>query len=113
VGDALGEVGGRRAERWIRLTVEEAYIHRAKHVPRLAKRPKIRAWGTHDDAAKGGDYFRVKAKGGVFCRLMRTGLARTGPESDRMSRAAASTPSNPTRHRPRDADFVPHRHQGS
>jgi predicted pyridoxine 5'-phosphate oxidase superfamily flavin-nucleotide-binding protein len=76
VADALDEVGGRRAERWIRVTVEEAYIHCAKHVPRLAKRPKIRAWGTDDDAAKGGDYFRVKAQ---KRRFLSSDAHRTSP----------------------------------
>lgn len=61
VADALAGRSGRQPERWVWVTVEEAYIHCAKHVPRLVKRPKIRAWGSDDEHAKGGDYFRVRA----------------------------------------------------
>jgi predicted pyridoxine 5'-phosphate oxidase superfamily flavin-nucleotide-binding protein len=48
---------GRRPERWVWLAVDEAYIHCAKHIPRLAKVPRKRAWGTDDLRRKGGDYF--------------------------------------------------------
>ncbi len=55
-------VPGRRAERWIVVTVEEAYIHCSKHIPRLQPVARTRDWGTDDPAKKGGDYFRVAAE---------------------------------------------------
>ncbi|QQN78501.1 pyridoxamine 5'-phosphate oxidase family protein [Streptomyces sp. XC 2026] len=50
---------GRRAELWVRVDVEEAYIHCAKHIPHLVKAPKrtARAWGSDDYRRKGGDFF--------------------------------------------------------
>ena len=50
-------VPGRRPERWVLVNVEEAYIHCAKHIPRLLKLPRERAWGTDDVRRKGGDFF--------------------------------------------------------
>ena len=60
--DRLDIVPGRRAERWIVVTVEEAYIHCSKHIPRLEPAPRTRDWGTDDPAKKGGDYFGVTAQ---------------------------------------------------
>jgi uncharacterized protein len=51
---------GRRAERWVVVEVEEAYVHCRKHVPRMARVDQKREWGTDDPGRKGGDYFRVK-----------------------------------------------------
>jgi uncharacterized protein len=51
---------GRRAERWVSVYVEEAYIHCAKHIPRLMKLPRDRAWGTDDIRRKGGDFFGAR-----------------------------------------------------
>jgi predicted pyridoxine 5'-phosphate oxidase superfamily flavin-nucleotide-binding protein len=48
---------GRRPERWVWITVEEAYIHCSKHIPWLEKRDKRIYWGTDDARQKGGDYF--------------------------------------------------------
>ncbi|MEE1929988.1 pyridoxamine 5'-phosphate oxidase family protein [Streptomyces sp. TRM 70351] len=52
-------VPGRRPELWVRVTVEEAYIHCAKHIPHLQYAPKrtAREWGTDDHKRKGGDFF--------------------------------------------------------
>lgn len=52
-------VPGRRALLWVRVTVEEAYIHCAKHIPQLQKAPRrtARDWGTDDYKRKGGDFF--------------------------------------------------------
>jgi hypothetical protein len=50
----------RRAERWVVVEIEEAYIHCRKHIPRMSRVPEKREWGTDDPARKGGDYFRAK-----------------------------------------------------
>lgn len=54
-------VPGRRPERWVSVSVEEAYIHCAKHIPRMLKVPQQRAWGTDDARRKGGDFFGTAA----------------------------------------------------
>jgi predicted pyridoxine 5'-phosphate oxidase superfamily flavin-nucleotide-binding protein len=51
---------GTRPERWVLVTVEEAYMHCSKHIPRLMKADKALHWCTDDPANKGGDYFRAK-----------------------------------------------------
>jgi uncharacterized protein len=56
---ATDPVPGRRPERWVLVDVVEAYIHCAKHIPRLLKLPRDRAWGTDDVRRKGGDFFDV------------------------------------------------------
>jgi uncharacterized protein len=53
---------GRRAARWVVVTVTEAYIHCRKHIPRMAKVSEQRPWGTDDPASKGGDYFGARAE---------------------------------------------------
>jgi hypothetical protein len=53
-------VPGRRPERWVVVSVIEAYIHCSKHIPRLARIPRTRHWGTDDVKRKGGDYFGAK-----------------------------------------------------
>jgi predicted pyridoxine 5'-phosphate oxidase superfamily flavin-nucleotide-binding protein len=58
----IAETGGRRPEGWVLVMVEEAYIHCAKHIPRLEKvEGAVRHWGTDDVRAKGGDYFQAKS----------------------------------------------------
>ena len=52
--------GGRRAEAWIIIGVEEAYIHCSKHVPLLQRLDKQIAWGTDDERLKGGNFFNIK-----------------------------------------------------
>jgi predicted pyridoxine 5'-phosphate oxidase superfamily flavin-nucleotide-binding protein len=52
-------VAGRRAERWVQVHVEEAYVHCRKHIPHLSKQPRRRDWGTDDVHSKGGDFFDV------------------------------------------------------
>jgi predicted pyridoxine 5'-phosphate oxidase superfamily flavin-nucleotide-binding protein len=57
------QVPGRRAERWVNVFVEEAYIHCAKHIPRLRRvTAEDRAWGTDDVRRKGGDFFGAAAE---------------------------------------------------
>lgn len=51
---------GRRAERWVVVDVEEAYVHCRKHIPQMAPVDAGRAWGTDDPGRKGGDHFAVK-----------------------------------------------------
>ncbi|GAB3678471.1 pyridoxamine 5'-phosphate oxidase family protein [Actinocorallia lasiicapitis] len=55
------DVPGRRPERWVLVTVEEAYIHCSKHIPRLAPMARNRDWGTDNVKRKGGDFFGAKA----------------------------------------------------
>jgi hypothetical protein len=52
---------GRRPERWVIVTVEEAYVHCRKHIPQMLPIDGRRAWGTDDAFRKGGDYFGAKA----------------------------------------------------
>jgi predicted pyridoxine 5'-phosphate oxidase superfamily flavin-nucleotide-binding protein len=59
---------GRRAERWVVIAVDEAYVHCRKHIPRMARVAERREWGTDDPARKGGDYFGARAE-----RLTREG----------------------------------------
>ncbi|WP_318207328.1 pyridoxamine 5'-phosphate oxidase family protein [Streptomyces sp. SJL17-1] len=59
------QVPGRRAVVWVVITVEEAYIHCAKHIPHLQKVPAHgpgRPWGTDDVKRKGGDFFGAAAE---------------------------------------------------
>lgn len=75
------QVPGRRALVWVVITVEEAYIHCAKHIPHLQKVPargQGRPWGTDDFKRKGGDFFGAASSAperGPTCR--RPGRTRT------------------------------------
>ena len=52
---------GRTPQRWVKISVVEAYIHCRKHIPRLVPvEDRTRAWGTDEPIAKGGDYFGAK-----------------------------------------------------
>ena len=51
---------GTAPERWILITVEEAYIHCSKHIPRLKKLDKKIHWGTDKKVHKGGDFFKTE-----------------------------------------------------
>ncbi len=50
-----------RAERWVWVDVDEAYIHCSKHLPLLERKDRRIHWGTDDVKRKGGDYFGVTA----------------------------------------------------
>ncbi len=63
VEDRAASCGGRRAEHWVQVDVEEAYVHCRKHIPRLAPREWDVSWGTDDVRRKGGDFFGVAAHG--------------------------------------------------
>jgi hypothetical protein len=54
---------GRRAEHWVLVDVEEAYIHCSKHIPLLVPQSRVRHWGTDSPRHKGGDYFGVAGSG--------------------------------------------------
>nr|WP_128642965.1 pyridoxamine 5'-phosphate oxidase family protein [Streptomyces sp. SS] len=59
------QVPGRKALVWVVISVEEAYIHCAKHIPHLQKAPARgtgRPWGTDDAKRKGGDFFGAAAE---------------------------------------------------
>lgn len=49
-----------RAERWVVITVHEAYIHCSKHIPHFEGKSDSADWGTDDTRKKGGDFFNVK-----------------------------------------------------
>lgn len=58
---AIAEKDGQhKTKLWIKVRVEEAYIHCAKHIPRLEKKDKTIHWGTDDEKLKGGDFFKTK-----------------------------------------------------
>ncbi|WP_026692596.1 pyridoxamine 5'-phosphate oxidase family protein [Peribacillus kribbensis] len=54
-----------KAERWVHITIDEAYIHCSKHIPRLEHLDKRIDWGTDDEKQKGGDFFKVKSSRGL------------------------------------------------
>ena len=51
---------GTAPERWILITVEEAYIHCSKHIPHLKKLDKKIHWGRDKETHKGGDFFKAE-----------------------------------------------------
>ena len=57
---ALKKSGPRKSISWIKVRVEEAYIHCSKHIPLMQKRDKKIHWGTDDEKLKGGDFFNAK-----------------------------------------------------
>lgn len=56
----MKEKEGRKAERWVVIEVEEAYIHCSKHIPKLKRLDKEVYWGTDSEKHKGGDFFKAK-----------------------------------------------------
>jgi hypothetical protein len=54
--DLIGKDPG-NLERWVIVSVDEAYMHCSKHIPLMRKVEREVAWGTDDLHAKGGDYF--------------------------------------------------------
>ncbi|MEU8826153.1 pyridoxamine 5'-phosphate oxidase family protein [Streptomyces sp. NPDC048636] len=124
-GLPVDPVPGRRAVVWVEVTVEEAYIHCAKHIPHLQKVPAQRRGGGHernrdearnedDDEGRGRDEGRdrgvdeperawgtddVKRKGGDFfgaAAEAREGRRATPGRTSR-ERAAAGGAAEPKR----------------
>ena len=60
VREGIPPATGRGPERWVVVSVLEAYIHCSKHIPRMQKINEEIQWGTDDVRAKGGDYFKAK-----------------------------------------------------
>lgn len=58
--DDLNQLHENKAERWVVIEVDEAYIHCSKHIPHFVDRKVLHDWGTDDVLKKGGDYFKVK-----------------------------------------------------
>ncbi len=52
--------GQHKTKLWIKVNVEEAFIHCSKHIPKLKKQDKVIQWGTDDEKLKGGDFFNTK-----------------------------------------------------
>ena len=44
-------------ERWVIVSVDEAFMHCSKHIPLMQKIDHEVQWGTDDVRSKGGDYF--------------------------------------------------------
>ena len=57
---ALKTSGPRKPISWIKVQVEEEYIHCSKHIPLMQKLDKTIHWGTDDEKLKGGDFFNAK-----------------------------------------------------
>ena len=60
LAESIQEEDDASPERWILITVEEAYIHCSKHIPLLKKLDKKIHWGTDKEVHKGGDFFKAK-----------------------------------------------------
>ncbi|HRC44359.1 MAG TPA: pyridoxamine 5'-phosphate oxidase family protein [Nitrospira sp.] len=59
IAEAAHVKGGCHPKAWVFIGVEEAYIHCSKHVPLLKRLDKHIAWGSDDEQAKGGNFFKV------------------------------------------------------
>ncbi|WP_406631941.1 pyridoxamine 5'-phosphate oxidase family protein [Amycolatopsis sp. WGS_07] len=64
----LSNLGSRHPEHWVMVTVEAAYVHCSKHLPRMIKVPRETHRGSDQSRHKGGDYF------GVAAESIRTGV---------------------------------------
>ncbi|MFD4374850.1 pyridoxamine 5'-phosphate oxidase family protein [Streptomyces sp. NPDC058486] len=100
---AIDPVPGRRARVWVVITVEEAYIHCAKHIPHLQRVPaggSGRSWGTDDVRRKGGDFFGAAADAperGLFLPPPRADSASWQAEAERvLARAVKRGPGTGT-----------------
>ncbi len=81
---------GRRAERWVVIEVEEAYVHCRKHIPRMERVTERRSWGTDDPGRKGGDYFGARGTPvRSAARRSSTGRRSVFPSTTHLSRGVA------------------------
>ncbi len=62
IKQALKKSGSQKPIAWIKVEVEEAYIHCSKHIPLMEKRDKTIHWGTDDEKLKGGNFFNTKGR---------------------------------------------------
>jgi predicted pyridoxine 5'-phosphate oxidase superfamily flavin-nucleotide-binding protein len=81
---------GRRAEMWVEVTVEEAYVHCRKHIPRLVPVERTRDWGTDDVRRKGGDHFGVAAARRAAADAVPDAPDVAEPDGDAPRRAATA-----------------------
>lgn len=97
-------VPGRRAQLWVRVDVEEAYIHCAKHIPQLQRAPKrtARDWGTDDYKRKGGDFF------GAARDARERGAATPGATGERGTSLPGDPSAAPARARPEPSPAQAH-----
>ena len=54
--------GKHKTKLWIKVEVNEAFIHCSKHIPKLKKIEKVMHWGTDDEKLKGGDFFKTRVR---------------------------------------------------
>jgi hypothetical protein len=83
------EARGRRAEHWVVVGVEEAYIHCRKHIPRMERVTQRRHWGTDDQGRKGGDYFGAKGTPARLPAEARPAIRRRFPSTTHLAGGAA------------------------
>ena len=57
--DAANRTGAYRAEAWIVIDVEEAYIHCSRHVPLMKRLDQHMERSTDEGMVKGRDFFRL------------------------------------------------------
>ena len=79
----VGGDGG-SLERWLMVSVVDAFVHCSKHIPRMRKMETEITWGTDDVRAKGGDYFGAAAsKEGRIVAAPVAALSNQFPGGDR------------------------------
>ncbi len=88
-------VPGRRAQLWVVVAVEEAYIHCRKHIPRLIPADRTRNWGTDAVRAKGGDFFGAAARRAAKEAVVVSGSRATPPTGDDAPEAPGRAPADP------------------
>ncbi|MBS2037091.1 cytochrome P450 [bacterium] len=108
----LNKQGRSAPERWVRIDVQEAYIHCSKHIPRMQKVARDIDWGTDSIQAKAGDYFQAKYLARPWQPVALPAAARRKPTPcngnrfyDLVSAEAAADPF-PTYHAMREKDPV-------
>ena len=59
IGEVQADANSPKPERWLVVSVSDAFIHCSKHVPQMRKVDQEVQWGTDDPRLRGGDYFGV------------------------------------------------------